>query len=489
MKLYEMTAHETASLLRNGEIGVVELTKAYLERIDQVENMLGSYITITSEIALKQAEKLQPLFTEKRELPPLAGIPAAIKDNICTKGIHTTCASKMLRNFIPPYDSTIAEKLAKNKVLLLGKLNMDEFAMGGSTETSSFKKTKNPWNTQRVPGGSSGGAAAAVAAGEATFALGSDTGGSVRQPAAFCGVVGMRPTYGSISRYGLTAFASSLDQVGPITKDVTDLALVLNTICGQDPKDSTSAAVYHPDFTTSLINDVKGMKIGIPKQYIGESIVGTDEEVKRAVLAAAQLYGSLGAKCEECSLPLTDYAVPVYHIISSAEASSNLARYDGIKYGYRADEYNGLSDMYRRTRSEGFGSEVKRRIMLGTFVLSSGYYDAYYKKALKVRTMIKKSFDEMFEKYDVLIAPTTPTTAYKLGEKANNPIAMSYGDIYTVSASIAGIPAMSIPCGFDSEGMPIGMQLMGKAFAESMLIRAGYTFEQNTRFHVKRPVL
>lgn len=489
MKLYEMTAHETAGLLRNGEIGTVELTRAYLERIDQVENVLGSYITITAERALKHAERLQPLFMEKYRLPALAGIPAAIKDNICTKGIRTTCASKMLANFIPPYDATVSERLAANEVMLLGKLNMDEFAMGSSTETSSFKKTRNPWNTERVPGGSSGGTAAAVAAGEAAFALGSDTGGSVRQPAAFCGVVGMRPTYGAVSRYGLTAFASSLDQVGPIARDVTDLALVLNAICGHDNKDSTSADIQHPDYTKALINGVRGMKIGIPKQYIGDSMIGIDDEVKKAVLAAANIYSSLGAKCEECSLPLTDYAVPAYYIISSAEASSNLARYDGIKYGYRTDKYKGLSEMYRKTRSEGFGKEVKKRIMLGTFVLSSGYYDEYYRKALKVRTMIKKSFDDVFEKYDVLISPTSPTIAYKLGKEENNTVAMSYGDIYTVSASIAGIPAMSIPCGFSSEGMPIGMQLMGKALAESTIIRAGYTFEQNTQYHMKRPVL
>lgn len=489
MKLYEMTAHETADMLRNGEIGTVELAKAYLERIDEIDNVLGSYITVTPEHALRQAERLQPLFTEKERLPQLAGIPAAIKDNILTKGIRTTCASKMLANFIPPYDATVSEKLAANEVMLLGKLNMDEFAMGSSTETSSYKMARNPWNTERVPGGSSGGAAAAVAAGEAAFALGSDTGGSVRQPAAFCGVVGMRPTYGAVSRYGLTAFASSLDQVGPITRDVTDAALVLNAICGHDPKDSTSADIHHPDYTKALINDVKGMKIGIPKQYIGQSVTGTDDEVKRAVLAAADIYASLGAKCEECSLPLTDYAVPTYYILSSAEASSNLARYDGIKYGYRSDKYKGLSEMYTKTRSEGFGKEVKIRIMLGTFVLSSGYYEAYYKKAQKVRTLIKDSFDEMFEKYDILIAPTTPTTAFRLGEKQNDHLAMSYGDIYTVSASIAGIPAMSIPCGFNSEGMPIGMQLMGKAFEESKLFRAGYTFEQNTQYHMKRPAI
>lgn len=484
MKLYEMTAHELSAMLRSGEIGAVELARAYLDRIDEADPKLGSYITVSRNIALKQAGDLQDAFSGKADLPPLAGIPMALKDNICTEGIATTCASKILENFVPPYNATVVEKLYSRKTVLLGKLNMDEFAMGGSTENSYFKQTKNPWDTQRVPGGSSGGAASSVAAGEAVFALGSDTGGSIRQPASFCGVVGMKPTYGAVSRYGLVAFASSLDQIGPITRDVTDCALVLNAITGQDRLDSTSAPVKHPDYAKALVNDVKGMKIGVPREYTAE---GIDAEVKDAVLDAARTYEKLGAVCEECSLPITEYAIPAYYIISSAEASSNLARYDGIKYGYRAETYADLLDLYKQTRSEGFGQEVKRRIMLGTYALSSGYYDAYYKKALQVRTLIRNGFDEVFSKFDLVLGPTAPTTAYKIGEKVNDPLAMYLGDIYTVSANIAGLPALVLPCGFDRGGLPIGLQLIGRPFGEATLLRAGYTFEQNTGFHLKRP--
>ncbi|MEN6313659.1 MAG: Asp-tRNA(Asn)/Glu-tRNA(Gln) amidotransferase subunit GatA [Clostridiaceae bacterium] len=484
MKLYEMTAHELSAMLRSGEIGAVELVQAYLDRIDEVDPKLGSYITISRNIALKQAGDLQDAFNGKADLPPLAGIPMAVKDNICTEGIATTCASKILKNFVPPYNATVVEKLYSQKAVLLGKLNMDEFAMGGSTENSYFKQTKNPWDTQRVPGGSSGGAASSVAGGETVFALGSDTGGSIRQPASFCGVVGMKPTYGAISRYGLVAFASSLDQIGPITRDVTDCALILDAIAGQDRLDSTSAPVKHPDYTKALLNDVKGMKIGIPREYTAE---GINTEVKNAVLDAARTYEKLGAACEECSLPITEYAIPAYYIISSAEASSNLARYDGIKYGYRAEKYDDLLDLYKQTRSEGFGQEVKRRIMLGTYALSSGYYDAYYKKALQVRTLIRNGFDEVFSKFDMVLGPTAPTTAYKIGEKVNDPLAMYLGDIYTVSANIAGLPALVLPCGFDRDGLPIGLQLISKPFGEATLLRAGYTFEQNTGFHLKRP--
>ena len=485
MKLYEMTAHELSALLRAGKLSVVELTQAYLSRIDEVESKVGSYITVSRDEALKHAEKLQSDFSsEKVDLPPLAGIPIAIKDNMCTEGILTTCASRILGNFIPPYNATVVEKLYRQKTVLLGKLNMDEFAMGGSTENSYFKQTRNPWNMERVPGGSSGGAAASVAGGEAVFALGSDTGGSIRQPAAFCGVVGMKPTYGAVSRYGLVAFASSLDQIGPLTRDVTDCALVLNAITGQDQLDSTSAPVKHPDYTKALVNDVKGMKIGVPREYLGE---GIHIEVKKSILEAAEVFRRLGANCEECSLPITEYAIPAYYIISSAEASSNLARYDGIKYGYRAEKYTDLLDLYKQTRSEGFGAEVKRRIMLGTYALSSGYYDAYYKKALQVRTLIRKGFDEVFSKYDFVLGPTAPTTAYQIGEKVNDPLAMYLGDIYTVSANIAGLPAFVLPCGFDTAGLPIGLQLIGKPFDEVTLLRAGYTFEQNTGFHLKRP--
>lgn len=484
--LYEMTAHELSALLRSGKISTVELVQAFLKRIDEVEPKLGSYITISRDAALKQAGKLQDAFNTGADLPPLAGIPMAVKDNICTEGIKTTCASRMLENFIPPYNATVMEKLYSQKTVLLGKLNMDEFAMGGSTENSYFKQTKNPWDTKRVPGGSSGGAAASVAGGETVFALGSDTGGSIRQPASFCGVVGMKPTYGAVSRYGLVAFASSLDQIGPITRDVTDCALVLNAITGQDPLDSTSTPIRHPDCTKALVNDVKGMRIGIPAEYITD---GINAEVKTAILEAAETYEKLGAVCEECYLPITEYAIPAYYIISSAEASSNLARYDGIKYGYRAGKYDDLLDLYKQTRTEGFGQEVKRRIMLGTYALSSGYYDAYYKKALQVRTLIRNGFDEVFSKFDLVLGPTAPTTAYRTGEKTNDPLAMYLGDIYTVSANIAGLPALVLPCGFDHDCLPIGLQLIGKPFDEVKLLRAGYTFEQNTDFHQKRPEL
>lgn len=486
MKLYEMTAHELSGMLRNRKLGVVELTQAYLNRIDEIDSKVGSYITVSRDEALKQAEKLQGEFDSGADLPPLAGIPAAVKDNMCTEGIPTTCASKILNNFVPPYNATVVEKLYEQKTVLLGKLNMDEFAMGGSTENSYFKQTRNPWNTDRVPGGSSGGSAASVAGGETVFALGSDTGGSIRQPAAFCGVVGMKPTYGAVSRYGLVAFASSLDQIGPLTRDVTDCALVLNAITGHDRMDSTSASVKHPDYTKTLINDVKGMKIGIPKEYIGE---GIHAEVKMAILEAAETFRKLGATCGECSLPITEYAIPAYYLVSSAEASSNLARYDGIKYGYRSEKYTDLLDLYKQTRSEGFGPEVKRRIMLGTYALSSGYYDAYYKKALQVRTLIRKGFDEVFSKFDLVLGPTAPTTAYKIGEKVDDPLAMYLGDIYTVSANIAGLPALVLPCGFDKEALPIGLQLIGKPFDESLLLQAAYTFEQNTGFHLSRPAI
>jgi aspartyl-tRNA(Asn)/glutamyl-tRNA(Gln) amidotransferase subunit A len=484
MKLYEMTPHMLSGMLRSRKLGAVELTQAYLDRIDEIESKVGSYITVSAAEALKQAEKVQIELDKGADLPPLAGIPAAVKDNMCTEGIPTTCASKILSNFVPPYNATVVEKLYEQKTILLGKLNMDEFAMGGSTENSYFKQTRNPWNTERVPGGSSGGSAASVAGGEAVFALGSDTGGSIRQPAAFCGVVGMKPTYGAVSRFGLVAFASSLDQIGPLTRDVTDCALVLNAISGHDKMDSTSAPVKHPDYMKSLVNDVKGMKIGIPKEYIAE---GINADVKKAIIEAAEVFRKQGAICEECTLPVTEYAIPAYYLISSAEASSNLARYDGIKYGFRAEKYTDLLDLYKQTRSEGFGPEVKRRIMLGTYALSSGYYDAYYKKALQVRTLIRNGFDEIYKNFDMVLGPTAPTTAFKIGEKVDDPLAMYLGDIYTVSANIAGLPALVLPCGFDSDGLPVGLQLIGKPFDESLLLQAGFTFEQNTNFHLSRP--
>lgn len=483
MELYNLTAHELSDMIKNKEISAVELTKAQLDRIEKVDQKVESYITVCHDEALKKAEEIQKKIDSGEINSPLAGIPMAIKDNICTKGVTTTCASRMLYNFVPPYNATVVEKLNSQGAVLVGKVNLDEFAMGGSTENSYFKKTKNPWDLERVPGGSSGGSAAAVAAGEAVFALGSDTGGSIRQPASFCGVVGMKPTYGRVSRFGLVAFASSLDQIGPLTKDVTDCALVLNAITGHDPMDSTSADIEFPDYTKSLINDVKGMKIGIPEEYIGE---GLNPEVKNAVMNAVKVFEQLGAQCETFSLPVTEYAIPAYYLISSAEASSNLARYDGIKYGFRAEKYTDLLDLYKQTRSEGFGTEVKRRIMLGTYALSSGYYDAYYKKAQQVRTLIKNGFDKAFEKYDVIIGPTAPTTAYKIGEKVNNPLEMYLGDIYTVSVNIAGLPGMVIPCGMDSKGLPVGLQLIAKAFDEATLLRAAYTFEQNTEFHKNR---
>ncbi|HPU42359.1 MAG TPA: Asp-tRNA(Asn)/Glu-tRNA(Gln) amidotransferase subunit GatA [Acetivibrio clariflavus] len=480
MELYELTVHELSDLIKEKKVSAVEITKSYLDRIEKIDSKVGSYLSVLGEDAVKKAMEVQEKIDKGEAKSPLSGIPVAIKDNICTEGIKTTCASKMLHNFVPPYNATIVKKLLDDNVVIIGKLNMDEFAMGGSTENSYFKPTKNPWDLERVPGGSSGGSAAAVAANLTAFSLGSDTGGSIRQPASFCGVVGMKPTYGAVSRFGLVAFASSLDQIGPLTKDVTDCAIVLNCITGHDPMDSTSANVEYPDYTKALVNDVKGLRIGIPKEYMGE---GINPEVRDAVLNAVEVLKKLGAQCEEFSLPLTEYAIPAYYLISSAEASSNLARYDGIKYGYRAEKYTDLLDLYKQTRSEGFGTEVKRRIMLGTYALSSGYYDAYYKKALQVRTLIKKGFDEAFEKYDIILGPTAPTTAYKLGEKVNNPLEMYLGDIYTVSVNIAGLPGLVVPCGFDSKGLPIGLQLIGKPFDESTLIQVGYTFEQNTDFN------
>jgi len=419
-------------------------------------------------------------------LGALAGIPIAIKDNICTKDIKTTCASKILENFIPPYNATVAQKIYDADMILLGKLNMDEFAMGSSTENSAFKKTRNPWHLEHVPGGSSGGSAASVAADETPFSLGSDTGGSIRQPAHYCGIVGMKPTYGSVSRFGLVAFASSLDQIGPLTKDVEDMALALNLICGYDPYDSSSAKLERIDYTKSLNQDIKGMKIALPKEFFGE---GIQKEVRESTLNAAKVLESLGAIVEEISLDMTKYALPAYYMISSAEASSNLARFDGVKYGYRASKYDNLLDLYKQTRDEGFGAEVKRRILLGTYALSSGYYDAYYKKAQQVRTLIKNQFDQAFEKFDIILTPTGPTTAFKIGEKINNPVEMYMEDVCTVPINIAGVPALSINSGFDSNGLPIGIQLIGKAFGESSVIRLAHAYEQNRVLSHKKPNL
>lgn len=483
MNLYEKTAYELSEMLKTKEISSVEVTRAQLDRIAEVEDKVEGYITLTEENAIKKAEEIDKKIADGEKLSPLAGIPMAIKDNICTKDVKTTCASKMLYNFEPPYSATASLKLSDS--VMLGKTNMDEFAMGSSTENSYFKKTKNPFNLEHVPGGSSGGSAAVVSADEAIFALGSDTGGSIRQPASFCGVVGMKPTYGRVSRYGLVAFASSLDQIGPFTKDVRDCAIVLDAICGKDEKDATSFETKET-FMSALTGDVKGMKIGIPKEYIGE---GISAETKEKILSAAKVFESMGAEVEECSLPMTPYALAAYYMISSAEASSNLARYDGIRFGFRAEGCKGLEEVYFKTRSEGFGKEVKRRIMLGTFVLSSGYYDAYYKKAQKMRTLIRDDFKKAFEKYDLLLSPTAPDTAWKFGEKSSDPIEMYAADICTVSINIAGLPAMSMPCGLDKNGLPIGLQLIGKPMGDSDILRAGYAFEQNASYEKIKPML
>ncbi|WP_039765328.1 Asp-tRNA(Asn)/Glu-tRNA(Gln) amidotransferase subunit GatA [Caldicellulosiruptor sp. F32] len=482
--LYRLTAHEAIDLIKKKEVKCQEVVESVLERIKQVEDKVKSYITITEQEALENAKKIDEKIAKGEDVGVLYGLPIALKDNLCTNGIKTTCASKILYNFVPPYDATVVKKLKENNMTLLGKLNMDEFAMGSSTENSAFHTTRNPWDLERVPGGSSGGSAAAVAADEAFFTLGSDTGGSIRQPASLCGVVGMKPTYGRVSRFGLVAFASSLDQIGPLTKDVEDCALAMNIICGHDPYDATSAPVDVPDFTKALVNDVKGLKIGVPREYMEK---GINHEVKKAVEKALELLKSLGADYEEFSIPIVEYALPTYYIIASSEASSNLARYDGIKYGYRTQNYEDLIDLYKKTRSEGFGAEVKRRIMLGTYALSAGYYDAYYKKGLQVRTLIKRAFDQAFQKYDVIVTPTSPTTAFKIGEKVSNPLEMYMSDICTVPVNIAGLPAISIPCGFDSNGLPIGLQIIGKAFDEETILRVAYTYEQNSGYKNLKP--
>lgn len=475
MNLLDMTAVELSAAIKDGKTTAVEAARASLERIEEKESLYHCYITLDKKRTLAQAEAVQARI-EKGELNgPLAGVPMAVKDNLCTAGMLTTCASKILGNFIPTYSAEAVLNLQKAGAVILGKTNMDEFAMGSTTETSAFGETKNPWDPAHVPGGSSGGSAAAVAAGECFYALGSDTGGSIRQPASFCGVVGMKPTYGTISRYGLIAYGSSLDQIGPLAKDVADCAAVLEAAASHDEKDSTSIDRKDTDFTAALAGDVKGMKIGIPRDYFGE---GLDEEVKEAVLQAANVLKEKGAIVEEFDLSLVDYAIPTYYTIAAAEASSNLERFDGIKYGYRTADYEGLHPMYKKTRSEGFGEEVKRRIMLGSFVLSSGYYDAYYLKALKVKALIKKAFDDAFAKYDVILGPAAPTTAPKLGESLADPLKMYLGDIYTIAVNLAGLPGISVPCGLDGSGLPIGLQLIGDCFQEKKLLRMAYTYEK-----------
>ena len=482
MEITRLTVHELQEKLASGELTSYDITKAYADRIQDKEKDVQAFVTDLSESALIQAKEIDEKRASGEVKSSLAGIPIGIKDIICTKGVRTTCSSKMLENFIAPYDATVMEKINAENLIDLGKLNMDEFAMGGSTEYSYFKKTRNPWNLNKVPGGSSGGSAAAVAADLVPWALGTDTGGSIRQPSSFCGTVGLKPTYGLVSRYGVVAFASSLDQVGPITKDVTDCAMLLNIIAGHDPKDTTSVDIGEKDYTKALKNDVKGLKIGVPKEYFGE---GINQEVKAKLQEAMETYKKLGATVEECTLDIADYALATYYIIACAEASSNLGRFDGIRYGYRTENYTNLKELFRNSRSEGFGPEVKRRIILGTYVLSSGYYDAYYKKAQQVRTLVMNEFAKLFEKYDVLLTPTSPTVAFDIGSKSNNPLEMYLADICTVSVNIAGLPGISVPCGVDSEGMPIGMQLIGKRFSEETLLNAAYTFEQDFKFREK----
>lgn len=475
MSIRSLTAVQLGKKIQAGEVTVREAVEASLAQIDSVESEVHSYVTICREEAQKRADQVQKMIDAGELTGPLAGVPVAIKDNMCTEGVPTTCSSKILGNFVPTFTAEAVKRLEEAGAVILGKTNMDEFAMGSTTETSYYGVTKNPWNTAHVPGGSSGGSCAAVAAEECFCALGSDTGGSIRQPSAFCGVVGMKPTYGTVSRYGLIAYGSSLDQIGPVAKDVTDCAAILETIAAHDEKDSTSIGRDSYDFTSALVEDVKGMKIGIPRDYFGE---GLDPEVKEAILKAVKVLEEKGAVVEEFDLSLVEYAIPAYYVIASAEASSNLSRFDGVKYGYRTAEYEGLHNMYKKSRSEGFGPEVKRRIMLGSFVLSSGYYDAYYLKALRTKALIKKAFDRAFEKYDMIIGPAAPTTAPELGKSLSDPMKMYLSDVYTVSVNLAGLPGISIPVGRDSKGLPIGMQMIGDCYQEKKLLQAAYTYEQ-----------
>lgn len=474
MGILDLTAVGLGEKIRAGEVSVVEATQAALDQMKKLEPTLNCYVTIEEAGALRRAEEVQRRIDDGTLTGPLAGVPVAVKDNMCTEGMLTTCSSKILYNFKPTYTAEAVLNLEKAGAVILGKTNMDEFAMGSTTETSAFGETKNPWNTAHVPGGSSGGSCAAVAANECFYALGSDTGGSIRQPSAYCGVTGLKPTYGTVSRYGLVAYGSSLDQIGPVAKDVTDCATILETIASYDKKDSTSVEREDYDFTAALKDDVKGMRIGIPGDYLG---AGLDREVKEAILAAAKVLEEKGAIVEEFDLSLVEYAIPAYYVIASAEASSNLSRFDGVKYGYRAKDYEGLHSMYKKSRSEGFGPEVKRRIMLGSFVLSSGYYDAYYLKALRTKALIKQAFDRAFETYDVILGPAAPSTAPKLGESLKDPLKMYLGDIYTVAVNLAGLPGITVPCGMDSKGLPIGLQLIGDCYQEKKIIRAGYAYE------------
>ena len=475
MSISDMTALELGRRIQSGDITAVQAAEASLARIKAMEPSIHAFVTVNEEKTMEQAGKVQADIEAGRLKGPLAGVPVAIKDNMCTKGMRTTCSSRILGNFIPTYTAQAVSNLEQAGAVILGKTNMDEFAMGSTTETSAFGVTRNPWNLEHVPGGSSGGSCAAVAAGECFYALGSDTGGSIRQPSSFCGVTGIKPTYGTVSRYGLIAYGSSLDQIGPVAKDVSDCAAVLEVLASHDPKDSTSMERRDCDFTSALSEDVRGMRIGIPESYFGQ---GLDQEVKDAVLEAARVLGEKGAIVETFDLKLAEYAIPAYYVIASAEASSNLSRFDGVKYGYRAPEYQGLHSMYKKSRSLGFGPEVKRRIMLGSFVLSSGYYDAYYLKALRTKALIKREFDRAFSSYDVILAPAAPSTAPRLGQSLGDPLKMYLGDIYTISVNLAGLPGISLPCGLDSKGLPIGLQLIGDCFKEKNIIRAAYAYEK-----------
>ena len=484
MSLMSLTALELGKKIQAKEVSAVEAAKEALGQIKKLDGSLNCFVTVEEDSVLKKAEEVQKKIDAGEQAGPLAGVPAAIKDNMCTEGVRTTCSSRMLENFVPTYTAEAVKNLEQAGVVVIGKTNMDEFAMGSTTETSYFGPTRNPWAPEHVPGGSSGGSCAAVAAEECSFALGSDTGGSIRQPSSFCGVTGLKPTYGTVSRYGLIAYGSSLDQIGPVGKDAADCAAVLEAIASHDPKDSTSMKRDSYDFLSALDEGVRGLRIGIPRDYFGD---GLDEEVKSHILEAAKVLESKGAVLEEFDLSLVEYAIPAYYVIASAEASSNLARFDGVKYGYRTPEYEGLHNMYKKSRSEGFGAEVKRRIMLGSFVLSSGYYDAYYLKALKTKALIRQAFDRAFEKYDVILGPAAPGTAPKLGESLSDPLKMYLGDIYTVSVNLAGLPGITVPCGTDGKGLPIGMQLIGDCFQERKILRAAHAYEQ-TRAYAHCPL-
>ncbi len=486
MELYQLTIHELQEKLRKGEVSSEAITASVFGRIDAVEDRVKSYITLMRDAALMQARAADERFKKGQPIGPLDGIPIALKDILCTQGVTTTCGSKILYNFVPPYDATITKKLREAGAVFVGKTNMDEFAMGSSTETSHFGVTKNPWDLDRIPGGSSGGSASAVAADECIASLGSDTGGSIRQPAALCGVVGLKPTYGRVSRYGLIAFASSLDQIGPFTKDVEDCAIMMNAIAGYDASDSTSVPVEVPDYRSFIGKDIQGWKVGIPKEYF---IEGIDPEISKSVAQAIAVIKGLGAECVDITLPHTQYCLAVYYIVAPAEASSNLARYDGVKYGFRTNDARDLMEMYKKTRSEGFGAEVKRRIMIGTYALSSGYYDAYYKKASQVRTLIKRDFEEAFKQCDVILTPTSPTLAFKIGEKMNDPMQMYLSDIFTISTNLAGIPGISVPCGFSASGLPIGVQFLSGHFEEGKLLQVASAYERAAQIEKRRPQL